>query len=107
MNKSIQCSGTTIQGKRCKHRGVSGSKKWKCVDHTINWDASTMEESNGTCFYIIKKGGSLVEEIRRKYYINGCPKYVIDPFFRKGGNYFVSREEFYTVPAGYKFSVVP
>jgi hypothetical protein len=52
----------------------------------------------GVCFYMIKKGGSKVLEIRSKVCINGQTKYLIDS---KANPRFVDVWEFYTTGPEY------
>jgi len=64
-----------------------------------------MKTTNTSVFYILKIGGTNVKEIRRviKDKDGRNIKYIIDK--RKNVSY-VNKEEFYTVPTGYKFVVV-
>lgn len=70
---------------------------------TDELNASTMEATNSDKFYILKPGDKvLVDQIRRKVYMDGKVKYLIESVdeFK-----FVTKEEFYTLAPGIKFLV--
>jgi hypothetical protein len=54
-------------------------------------------------FYIQRKFGSKVEEIRRIVKINGAMKFIVD---RKGSVKFVSPQEFISIPYGYTMTKI-
>jgi hypothetical protein len=53
-------------------------------------------------FYIQRTNGTKVAEIRRSVRMNGTIRYIVD---RNGGSVnFVSRQEFLSVPQGYRMN---
>ncbi len=54
---------------------------------------------NSETYYVQKNNSSIVEEIRRKVKINNIIKYIID---RKNGVQFVTSNQFYNMPIGYR-----
>lgn len=65
---------------------------------------TTNSFSEGTIFYLMKKGHSKVKEIRRKVKISGKIRYLID---RKRGDVgFVSENEFFSVNDGFHLVVI-
>jgi hypothetical protein len=54
---------------------------------------------NSETYYVQKNNSSIIEEIRRKVKINNIIKYIID---RKDGIQFVTANQFYNIPIGYR-----
>lgn len=50
-------------------------------------------------FYLFKKNGTMVEEIRRIVKLDGVTKYIID---RRGKVNFVTKEEFGFIPPNFR-----
>ncbi len=58
-----------------------------------------MEKQTTETFYISKKGGHRVKEIRTKFYISNNVKFLI----QQGNRFrYVSKEEFYSIPDIYQ-----
>jgi hypothetical protein len=105
--KLIRCSGLNIEGRRCKHKAfLPKDRIWTCVDHTIDYESSNMEETKARRFYMIKEEDYrdyMVQEVRSKFYQDGKIRYMIAKCNQVS---FVSREDFYDVPSGMEFIVV-
>ena len=98
-----RCSGYNTKEKRCKQRVLLPIKmKWTCVDHTIDYEATNMKESNGRVFFIQIKNTRQVIQIRHKFYNEGRIKYLINDLtnFR-----YVEPTEFYDLPEDYTFDI--
>jgi hypothetical protein len=99
----VRCCGENKQGRRCKQTCILPIKRrWTCIDHTLDYEACSMEATKARTFYLISQGGSNVE-IRSKFYIKGKIHYLIE---RDSESLYVNKDEFYTIPSEYQFIVI-
>lgn len=100
--KKMRCAGVTLEGKRCKHKIVVPNavllEEWVCVQHHVRNDVP-MKESNGKLFFITKNNNPCAEQIRKKIYVDGRVRYLIQDLQPR----YVTEEEFYEVPENYSF----
>jgi hypothetical protein len=99
-----RCAGTTTKDRRCKQKVLLPMKmKWTCVDHTIDYETTKMEETKANVFHLAPKQGGEVVEIRHKFYIDGKVNYVIyTPDHSKS----VDANQFYQVPSHLDFYII-